>query len=79
MKYLDICVTTLLVLGALHLGVLGFFEFNLLGAIFGEGTALTRLIFALVGLSGLYEAYNFTIGYEKMHHRWCGLPATVKH
>ena len=31
MKYLDICVTTLLVLGALHLGVLGFFEFISIG------------------------------------------------
>ena len=77
MKVLDIIVTVLLVIGALNWGLVGFFGFNLVGAIFGEVTALTRLIYALVGLCGLYEAFNFTVGYKAMHHRWCDLPATV--
>ncbi len=78
MKVLDIVVTILLVIGALNWGLVGFFEFNLVGAIFGEATALTRVIYALVGLSGLYEAVNFTVGFEAMHDRWCELPTTVK-
>jgi uncharacterized protein len=32
----------------------------------------------IVGLAGIYEAINFTIGYDAMHHRWCDL-STVKH
>ncbi len=79
MKVLDIAVTVLLVVGALNWGLVGFFGFNLVGSIFGEATALTRLIYAVVGVCGIYEAVNFTIGYEAMHNRWCDLPASVIH
>jgi uncharacterized protein len=79
MKVLDIVVTVLLVIGALNLGLIGFFGFNLVGAIFGEATAFTRVIYAAVGLSGLYEAYNFTVGYNELHHRWCDFPTSVTH
>lgn len=78
MKVLDIIVTVLLVIGALNWGLVGFFDFNLIGTLFGEATILTRLIYAVVGLSGIYEAFNFTIGYEAMHHRWCQLPVGAK-
>jgi uncharacterized membrane protein YuzA (DUF378 family) len=79
MKVLDIVVTVLLVIGALNWGLVGFFGFNLVGALFGEATALTRVIYSAVGLCGLYEAYNFTVGYNAMHHRWCDLPVSVRH
>jgi len=79
MKILDIVVTTLLVIGALNWGLVGFFGFNAIGTLFGEATAFARVIYAAVGLSGLYELYNVTIGYNAMHHRWCDVPATVKH
>lgn len=73
MKVLDIFVSVLLIIGAFNWGVIGFFGFNAVGALFGEATAITRVIYAFVGLSGLYEAYNLTIGYNEMHHRWCDL------
>ncbi len=79
MKVLDIIVTTLLIIGALNWGLVGFFGFNLVGTLFGEATAVTRLVYAVVGLCGLYEAFSFTIGYQAMHHRWCDLPAGAKH
>jgi len=79
MKVLDIIVTVLLVIGAFNWGLVGFFGFNLVGAIFGEATALTRVIYAAIGVSGLYEAYNFTVGYNELHHRWCDLPTSVTH
>ena len=79
MRVLDIIVTILLVIGALNWGIVGFFGINVVGAIFGEATALTRVIYAAVGLCGLYEAYNFTVGYDAMHHRWCDLPVCAKH
>lgn len=78
MKALDILVTVLLVIGAINWGLVGIFGFNLVGVLFGEATALTRVIYTVVGLAGIYEAVNFTIGYDAMHHRWCDL-STVKH
>ena len=51
MKWLDNCLLTLAVI---VWGLIGFFQFNLVSFIFGNGTWLTRVIYALVGLSGLY-------------------------
>lgn len=44
----------LAIIGAFNWGLVGLFEFNLVGAIFGEATLITRLIYILVGLSGLW-------------------------
>ena len=79
MKVLDVIVTILLVIGALNWGFIGFTGINLIGAIFGEAAVLTRFIYSVVGICGLYEAYNFTAGYEEMHHRWCDMPSPVMH
>ncbi|TWJ13771.1 DUF378 domain-containing protein [Geobacter argillaceus] len=78
MKVLDVVVTVLLIIGALNWGLIGFFGFNVVTAILGEATAVTRVVYALVGLSGLYEVFTFTFGYEAMHNRWCEL-STAKH
>jgi len=75
MKILDIIVSILLIIGALNWGIVGFFSYNVIGALFGEATALTRVIYAVVGLAGLYEIINFTFGFDAMHHRWCEVPA----
>lgn len=45
----------LVIVGALNWGLLGFFSWNLVGAIFGgDMSGLSRFIYALVGLAGLY-------------------------
>lgn len=41
------------VIGALNWGLVGLFEFNLVDALFGEMTAITRLVYSLVGITGL--------------------------
>ncbi|UFS72867.1 DUF378 domain-containing protein [Geomonas sp. RF6] len=82
MHWLDIIVAALLIIGGINWGLVGFFEFNLVAAIFGEGTAMSRVIYALVGLSALYEIFEYTVGFRSMQHRWCDLeaPATsVRH
>jgi uncharacterized membrane protein YuzA (DUF378 family) len=79
MKILDVIVTVLLVIGALNWGILGIFGINLVGTVLGETAILTRGIYTLVGIAGLYEAISFTIGFEAVHHRWCDMPTTVKH
>jgi uncharacterized membrane protein YuzA (DUF378 family) len=46
----------LVIIGGLNWGLVGFFDFNLVSAIFGAGSFLTRFIFILVGLSAVYLA-----------------------
>ena len=55
MKTVDIVVAVLLIIGGLNWGLVGLFEFNLVDAIFGEMTALSRIIYAVVGLAALYD------------------------
>jgi uncharacterized membrane protein YuzA (DUF378 family) len=44
----------LLIVGGLNWGLVGLFGFDLVAAIFGVGTMLTRLVYILVGVSALY-------------------------
>ena len=79
MKVLDIIVTVLLLIGALNWGFVGFFEFNLVSAMFGEAGVLGRLFYAVVGLAALYEIGCFTFGLRETQHRWCETLSTIKH
>lgn len=54
MKYLDCIALTIAIIGALNWGLIGLFQFNLVSALFGSMTLVTRIVYALVGLSGLY-------------------------
>jgi uncharacterized protein len=42
----------LTIIGAINWGLIGFFDFNLVASLFGD-TALSRIIYSLVGLAGL--------------------------
>lgn len=50
----------LVIIGALNWGLIGFFRYDLVSSIFG-GTyeAVTRIIFAIVGLAGIYAISFF--------------------
>lgn len=52
----------LVVIGGLNWGLVGFFDFNLVTAVFQEGSLLTALVYDLVGLSALYVAWNEVAG-----------------
>ena len=41
------------VIGAINWGLVGLLEFDLVAALFGEMTVLTRLVYSLVGITGL--------------------------
>src|SRR5699024_8554304 len=46
----------LVIIGALNWGLIGFFQFDLVATIFGgQASALSRIVYALVGLSGLFS------------------------
>lgn len=54
MKGLDYTLLTLVIVGAVNWGLIGFFQFDLVAFIFGNMSWLSRIIYAVVGLSGLY-------------------------
>ncbi len=41
------------IIGAVNWGLIGVVDFNLVDAIFGAGTILSRIIYTLVGVAGL--------------------------
>ncbi len=41
------------IIGCVNWGLVGIFSFNLVEFLFGDGTILTRVVYALVALSGL--------------------------
>ena len=55
MKMTNILALTLVIIGALNWGLIGFFNFDLVTTLFGGSMYwVARVIFALVGLSGLW-------------------------
>ena len=54
MKWLDYLLLTLAIIGCINWGLVGFFLFDLVAFLFGDMSWFSRIIFALVGLSGLY-------------------------
>ena len=54
MNWLDWVAFLLLIVGGLNWGLVGFFNYNLVTAIFGDMTTAARVVYDLVGLSALY-------------------------
>ena len=53
-KGLDYTLLTLVIIGAINWGLIGFFKFDLVAFIFGNMSWISRIIYGLVGISGLY-------------------------
>ena len=51
---MDTLALILSIIGAVNWGLVGFFKFDLVAYLFGSLSLLSRIIYALVGLSGLY-------------------------
>lgn len=57
---MDFIALLLVVIGALNWGSIGIFNFDIVGAIFGGQSAIiSRIIFTLVGLAGLWAITFF--------------------
>lgn len=52
---LDIVALILIIVGAINWGLIALFNFDLVAAIFGDFSVLSRIIYGLVGLAGLYS------------------------
>ena len=53
MKVIDKIALVLIIIGAINWGLIGIFEFDLVAAIFGQMSMVSRIIYSLVGISGL--------------------------
>lgn len=53
-NWLDYTLLTLVIIGAVNWGLIGFFRFDLVAFIFGDMSWLSRIIYAIVGIGGLY-------------------------
>lgn len=53
-KLIDGIALTIAIVGAVNWGLIGFFDFNLVATIFGSMSWISRIVYALVGICGLY-------------------------
>lgn len=53
-KGIDYAALTLVIIGAVNWGLIGIFKLDLVNMLFGNMTWISRIIYALVGLAGLY-------------------------
>jgi len=72
MKSIDVLAAILLVVGGLNWGLVGIAQFDLVASIFGgQGDALSRVVYVLVGFAALYQGF----GWKSIQRRWVLLPA----
>ena len=54
MKAIDYIVLVLVIIGAINWGLDGFFGLDLVAFLFGSMSVLSRIIYAVIGICGLY-------------------------
>ena len=62
---LDWVALVLVIIGAVNWGLVGLFNFDLVAGIFGSMTWLSKIIYDLVGLAGLYLIFMLGMSPEK--------------
>jgi uncharacterized protein len=56
MRVINIATLVLVIVGAVNWGLMGLFQFDLVATLFGgPQAALSRIVYVLVGLAGLYQ------------------------
>ena len=58
-NWLDIVALILIIIGAFNWGLIGFFRFDLIASLFGQLSAISRIIYAIVGIAGIYSLILF--------------------
>jgi uncharacterized membrane protein YuzA (DUF378 family) len=59
MKNIELVAMVLLLIGGINWGLVGAFNYNVVTTLLGDGTTMTRAVYAIVGLCALYEAFQF--------------------
>lgn len=55
----DYVILTLVIIGAVNWGLIGFFKFDLVAFLFGQMTWISRIVYAVIGICGLYTISLF--------------------
>ena len=58
MSAMDYIAMALLIIGGLNWGMVGLFNVDMVATLFGPGSALTRVVYVLVGVAALYSVYT---------------------
>ncbi len=64
MNILDLASWVLCTVAAIHLGIVGLFSYDVVGALFGANSIVTRVIYVVIGLLGLYSVKHM-LTYKK--------------
>ena len=59
MKAVDIIALILIIIGAINWGLIGFFQFDLVAAIFVDMSTFSRIIYSIIGIAWLYSISFF--------------------
>ncbi|MBK6911567.1 MAG: DUF378 domain-containing protein [bacterium] len=59
MKSLDVLTKVLIIVGGLNWGLVGLLNFDLVATLLGDMTGLARTVYALVGISAVYQIFRF--------------------
>lgn len=55
---LDKIATLLLIIGGFNWGLVGWLDYNLVDSLFGVGSVISRVVYAIVGMAALYGIYT---------------------
>jgi uncharacterized membrane protein YuzA (DUF378 family) len=69
MRAINLITLVLLIVGGLNWGLVGLLEFDLVAALFGQMSALSRMVYTLVGLSALWQIVPLTQGLSARDQR----------
>ena len=67
MRTLNLVTLALLIVGGLNWGLVGLFDFDLVAALFGEKSVLSRAVYAIVGLCAVWQIVPLLGGGERRH------------
>jgi len=72
MRAINLITLLLVIVGGLNWGLVGLLNFDLVAAIFGQMSTLSRIVYILVGLSALWQIMplvrGFSDGEERSQH-----------
>ncbi|HAP20600.1 DUF378 domain-containing protein [Frisingicoccus caecimuris] len=58
-NWLDVVCLILIIIGAVNWGLIGFFSLDIISVIFGNMSMISRIIYAVVGIAGIYSLVLF--------------------
>jgi uncharacterized membrane protein YuzA (DUF378 family) len=62
MRIVNTITLLLVIIGGINWGLVGLFGFDLVAAIFGQMSALSRIVYTLVGISALWQIVPLVTG-----------------